>query len=117
MLWLGGSESIETKYQTAFLWRVRHNLLAARGFHRDSRDGLYDGLSKFHFWKSQYEEISFIPVLIGMFALGEIIRTVLGSNNRAVDQAARSRVGFTAVLQACRNHWQHGSDTLLSPGD
>jgi len=54
-----------------------------------------------------YEGISFIPALIGMFALGEIIRTVLGSNNQAVDQATRARIGFGAILRACRDHWRH----------
>jgi len=54
-----------------------------------------------------YEGISFIPALIGMFALSEIIRTMLGSNSQTVDQATRKRVGFSAVLQACKEHWRH----------
>ena len=66
------------------------------------------GFPRFTFGNANlYDGISFIPALIGMFALGEIIRTVLGSNTQGVDQATRKRIGFLAVLRACRDQWRH----------
>lgn len=54
-----------------------------------------------------YEGISFIPALIGMFALAEIIRTLLSLNEGTSSVQSQQRGVAAAVLQACRLNWRH----------
>lgn len=66
------------------------------------------GHPRFTFGMSElYDGISFIPALIGMFAVAEIMRTFLGtaldSNAPTIDR--RNVVG--QVLRTCRSNWRH----------
>lgn len=54
-----------------------------------------------------YEGISFIPALIGMFALAEIIRTLLGTNEGTTTALPEQRNVVGAVLRACWTNWRH----------
>lgn len=66
------------------------------------------GYPRFTFGNPElYDGINFIPALIGMFAVAEIIRTFLGSSPETKGVTVERRNVWGEVLRGCVANWRH----------